>query len=469
MDPTPDRSRDLARVRLERLQALTEALSAAATREDVTRIVFDRALGLVDASAVTLFWERAPGELELRHGLGLSDEFVQRFREVDAGEAMPAAEAYRSGDAVWLASREEIAVRFPALLAFAEGLGIHAWAALPLVSGRSRGVLGMQFAERRAFDDDERRFVLAVARQCQQALERASLYDAQKRLAERLQQLHATASALSAASCPQDVAVAAFRALGSLGVCATEIHLLEGLDRVALAARYGRGSEGIGRFVPIDAATPAAEVVRSGRALWLESPDEIAEHDAELVKERGWGAFAVVPLLVSGKALGALAVAMPAERRLEPDDRTFVRLVAQPAAAALERARLFEEATRSRAEAEWTAALLAGTYGAAPVGLALLDRDMRFVRVNGVFAKVDGLPTDAHVGRRPVEVLPGLSGEQVEAAFHSVLDTGAQVEREVVGESPGAPGVARRWVTSWYPVRVGGEVVGVGVVVRESA
>lgn len=469
MEPTPDRPRDLARVRLERLQALTEALSAAATREEVTRIVFDRGLDLVDASAVMLFWERAPGELVLLHGLGLSDEFVQRFRTLEAAEPVPAAEAYRSGEPVWLRSREETAARYPALLGFAEEHGIHAWAAVPLVSGGSRGALALQFAERRSFDDDERRFVLAVARQCQQALERARLYDTQKRLAERLQQLHATASALSAATGPQDVATAAFRALASLGVCTAEIHLLEGLDRVVLAARYGRGSEGVGRFVPIDASTPAAEVVRSGRALWLESPEEIAEHDVEVAAERHWGAFAVVPLLVSGKALGALAVALPAARKLEPDDRTFVRLVAQPAAAALERARLFDEATRSRAEAEWTAALLAGTYGAAPVGLALLDRDMRFVRVNGVFGKVDGLPPEAHVGRRPAEVFPGTSGEQVEAAFRSVLDTGAQVEREVVGESPGAPGVSRRWVTSWYPVRVGGEVVGVGVVVRESA
>ncbi len=471
MEEFLDRLRaDLANVRLERLerlQALTEALSAAATREDVTRIVFARGLDLVDASAVTLFWERAPAELELVHGLGVSDEFVQRFKLIDVDEPLPSSDAFRSGEPVWLASREEIASRYPATLSFVERQGTHAWAAIPVFPGRARGVVGLQFEQRRAFDEEERRFILAVVRQCQQALERARLYDSQLRLAERLQQLHATASALSAATGPHDVAVAAFRALGGLGVCSAEIHLLEGLDRVLLAAHHGRGDDRTGAKEGVDAPTPAAEVVRTGRAVWLESPEQVAERFPDLAGH-GEGARAVVPLLASGKALGALAVAFPGPRKLEPDDRTFIRLVAQPAAAALERARLFDESTRSRADAEWTAALLAGTYGAAPVGLGLLDRDMRFLRVNGVFARVDGLPPDAHVGRRPVELFRGVSGEQVESAFKKVIETGEQVERELVGESAAAPGETRRWATSWYPVRVRGEVVGVGVVVREA-
>src|SRR5512133_1927976 len=114
---------DPARVRLERLerlQALTEELSAAHTREEVLRVIFARAFGLVDARAVALFWERAPGELELIHALGVSEEFVQRFRRVLSEEPLPAAEAYRTGRAVWLATREEIAARFPTLVALTD-------------------------------------------------------------------------------------------------------------------------------------------------------------------------------------------------------------------------------------------------------------------------------------------------------------------------------------------------------------
>jgi GAF domain-containing protein len=462
---------DPARVRLERLerlQGLTEELSAAHTREEVLRVIFERALSLVDASAVMLFWERSPGELELIHGLGVSDEFVQRFRRVFADDPLPMAEAYRTDRPVWLASRADLGTRFPHVAALVDRA--QAWAAIPLALGGSRGALGLQFPEPRAFDEEERGFVLAVARQCAHAVERARLFDASSRLAERFRQLLSTASALSAAATPRDVAAAAFRTLGALGACAAEIHGLEGSDRVVLLARHGRAPATGGSPVPIDAPTPAADVVRTGKALWLESPEEIAHRYPHLEEERARkqeGAWAVVPLLASGKPLGVLVAIFPDARRLEPDDRVFLRLVAQPCAQALDKARLFDEAVRSRAEAEWTAALLSGMCGAAPVGLALLDREMRFVRVNGTFASVDGVPAEAHLGRTPIELLPLAPGEQIVAAFRAVLESGAPLEREMVAEAASAPGVRRRFATSWFPVRVDREIAGVGVLVRE--
>jgi GAF domain-containing protein len=462
---------DPARVRLERLerlQGLTEELSAAQTREEVLRVVFERALSLVDASAVMLFWEKAPGELELVHALGVSEEFAQRFRRVFAEDPVPSAEAYRTDRPVWLASRAALGARFP----HAASLGdrAQAWAAIPLALGGSRGALGLQFAEPRAFDEEERGFVLAVARQCAHAVERARLFDATARLAERFRQLLSTTSALSAAATPRDVAAGAFRTLGALGACSAEIHGLEGSDRVVLLARHGRAPASGGTPVPVDAPTPASDVVRTGRALWLESAEEIAHRYPHLEEERARkqeGAWAVVPLLASGKPLGVLVAAFADARRLEPDDRIYLRLVAQPCAQALERARLFDEAVRARAEAEWTAALLSGMWGAAPVGLALLDREMRFIRVNGTFSNVDGIPPEAHLGRTPMELLPLAPGEQIVAAFRTVLETGAPLEREMVAEAPQEPGVRRRFATSWFPVHVQRQVAGVGVMVRE--
>ena len=465
--------RDPARVRLERLerlQGLTEELSAAQSREEVLRVIFERGFGLVDANALMLFWERAPGELELVHGLGVSDDFVQRFRRVFADDPLPAAEAYRSGRPVWLPSRAEIMPRFPRLGALADPHGAHAMAAIPMSSGGSRGALVLHFPEPRAFDEEERSFVLAAARQCANAFERARLFDASSRLAERLRQLLSTASALSAAVTPRDVAAAAFRALGPLGACAAEIHGLEGSDRVVLLARHGRAPSVGAPPVPVDASTPAAEVVRTGKAIWLESPEEIAQRYPQLEPERAQKeerTWAVVPLLASGKPLGVLIAIFQDGRRLEPDDRTFIRLVAQPCAQVLERARLFEAAAHARAEAEWTAALLSGMCGAAPIGLALLDREMRFLRVNGTFSRVDGVPPEAHVGRRPAEIMPAAPGEQVAEAFRSVLATGEPLEREMEAEAPPGADVPRRFATSWFPVRVGNEVAGVGALFRE--
>lgn len=461
---------DPARVRLdrlERLQGLTEELSAAQTRDEVLRVVFERGLGLVDASAVALFWERAPGELDLVHALGLSEERVQHLRRVQVDDALPVTEVYRTGRPIWLANPAEIASRYPAV--HGTGSRVPACAAIPL-GGESRGVLALEFREPRAFDEEERGFILAVARQCTNAVERARLFDASSRLAERLRQLLSAASVISTVATPRDVAAAAFRALGALGACAAEIHAAETGEQVALLARHGRAPQPRAGGVPIDAPTPAAEVVRTGKAVWLESAEEIAQRypDLEPLRaEREEGAWAVVPLLCSGRALGALVATFPEPRRLAPDDRTFLRLVAQPCAQALERRRLIEEALRARGEAEWTGALLSGLSGMVPVGIALLDGDMRFLRVNASFARAAGLSEAACVGRTPAEVLPKAPRDKMDAAFRAVLETGVTIERELEGEAPASPGSRRKYTTTWFPVRVHGEVAGVGVLVRD--
>jgi PAS domain S-box-containing protein len=463
-DAIPSRPEHLAR-----LQRLTEALSAAATLSEVTRVVLDRALDLVEAKAIVVFWERRPGELELVQGLGMTEEFASGYRRVFADEPLPCAEAYRTGQPVWLPSQGEIAARFPTLVPFARRERLEAWASFPLSSGSSKGSVGLQYAAPRAFDEDERSFLLAAVRQCAHAVDRARVFDAHKRLAERLQHLQLTAATLSVAAPPRDVAAVAFRALGAVGACAAEIHALSGHDRLVLVARHGRPAEEGGEPMPLDAPAPQAEVVRTGRALWLDAAeiDLRYPHLAADRLAREEGGWAIVPLLASGRALGALTVAFRSARPLEADERTFVRLVAQLCAAALDRAQLFEEAKRSRAEAEQNAALLGAAWASAPFALALLDREGRFIRVNDAFARLAGVRADAQAGRTPPDVLPGVAGEQLAAAAEEVLATGAAVERGVIGETRIAAGTTRALALRAYPVRVDASAVAVALVVQE--
>src|SRR5262249_39658230 len=46
-------------------------------------------------------------------------------------------------------------------------------------------------------------------------------------------------------------------------------------------------------------------------------------------------------------------------------------------------------------------ALLDALGSCAPVGLAFLDRELRFQRVNPVLAEMNGLSVEAHLGKRP--------------------------------------------------------------------
>lgn len=451
--------------RLSRLQGLTETLSAALTPEDVGAIIFDRGLGLVGAQEVTLFWEVAPGNLELVHGLGLSEEFVRRYRRIRPEVAIPSGEAYRTGEPVWLGSAQEIEARFPAAAAFAREEGVEAWAAIPLVSDRSRGALGLRFHEARTFEAEERAFVLAVARQCAQALERARLFDAQKKLADRLSRVYTTASALSGAATPRQVAEAAFGALGAIGASGAEIHAIEGPDRVALIARRGGMPEAAAPF-SVESPVPAAEVARTGKAMWLDASGELAARYptyAAGLAPPCEGGFGAVPLLASGHTLGVFAVWFPKDRAPDADEKSFVRLIAQPCAMALERARLFEQVSRHRTDSEWTAAVLDGMLAAAPAPAALVDAEQRFVRVNRLLAALTGIPETDHVGRHFAEVMPGTIGDQL-GALHGRVLSGAEpiVEVALVGEMPATPGHTGRWIASAWPVRVGEKIAGVG-------
>ncbi len=100
----------------------------------------------------------------------------------------------------------------------------------------------------------------------------------------------------------------------------------------------------------------------------------------------------------------------------------------------------------------------------APVGLAFVDRELRFVRINAALAKINGRSIEYHLGRRIDEALPELADVLV-PIYEQVFATGeAVLEREVTGEMPGS-GRVRHVLASWFPVRDEGEITGVGVVV----
>jgi len=64
-------------------------------------------------------------------------------------------------------------------------------------------------------------------------------------------------------------------------------------------------------------------------------------------------------------------------------------------------------------------AVLDGLFAVAPVGLALLDTDLRYVRVNPALAAMNGAAAAEHLGRRPADVL-GPGGAEVERLLRSV-------------------------------------------------
>jgi PAS domain S-box-containing protein len=163
---------------------------------------------------------------------------------------------------------------------------------------------------------------------------------------------------------------------------------------------------------------------------------------------RGWLA---APLIgADGESIGLIQLSDKYDGDFTPDDEQLVTHLAQLSVLAIERAHVRQEAAES-------GVLLQAVEVAAPVGFAVLDKDLRYVRVNEALAAMNGIPAAEHVGRAISEVVPELA-PGVEDPMRAVLASGvAHTPVEVSGTTPATGAETRHWLVSYYPVEVAGE------------
>jgi PAS domain S-box-containing protein len=126
---------------------------------------------------------------------------------------------------------------------------------------------------------------------------------------------------------------------------------------------------------------------------------------------------------------------------------------------------------RRRAEEEARERLreIEDLYRNAPVGLCVLDRDLRWIRINERLAELNGIPAADHIGKRLPELLPELA-EACAPGIRAVLDTGTpQRNIEIVSQTPAQPGATRSWLEHLLPLLdERGQVTGLSIVVEET-
>nr|WP_319374782.1 PAS domain S-box protein [uncultured Methanobacterium sp.] len=107
-------------------------------------------------------------------------------------------------------------------------------------------------------------------------------------------------------------------------------------------------------------------------------------------------------------------------------------------------------------------------YNSAPIGLCVLDRNLRFVRINDRMAEINGFSTKEHIGKTIEEIIPDLA-EQGEAAAKEIFETKNNVVgREFSGITPAQPGVLRTWIEEWYPLKDSShQIIGINVAALE--
>jgi len=111
-------------------------------------------------------------------------------------------------------------------------------------------------------------------------------------------------------------------------------------------------------------------------------------------------------------------------------------------------------------------AQLQAVYEGAPVGLAFLDRNMRYLSVNRRLADMNGFPMEGHLGRTPAEVIPDLFPVvevYIRRALNGHATTGVRVSKPASENSREST-----LLLSYEPVRdEAAEVVGVSVSIAD--
>ncbi|CAL9356772.1 SpoIIE family protein phosphatase [Streptomyces sp. NPDC101221] len=100
-----------------------------------------------------------------------------------------------------------------------------------------------------------------------------------------------------------------------------------------------------------------------------------------------------------------------------------------------------------------------------PIGLAVLDTELRYVSVNPALEELNGIPAEEHLGRTIRELLPQVDAGPLEAAAREVLETGRPVvDQPATGRTPADPDEEHAWSVSLYRLEDAlGAVLGVAV------
>ncbi|MFF2231570.1 SpoIIE family protein phosphatase [Streptomyces anulatus] len=104
-----------------------------------------------------------------------------------------------------------------------------------------------------------------------------------------------------------------------------------------------------------------------------------------------------------------------------------------------------------------------------PVGMAVLDPDLRYLWLNDTLERFGGVPREQRLGRRPSEVLPAALAAPIERLMRQVLSTGEAItDYEYLGWSWADPHRRRAYASSFFPLADAGDrQIGIGYMVLD--
>jgi signal transduction histidine kinase/ActR/RegA family two-component response regulator len=351
---------------LERIHALTEALSETLTPTGVAQAVCRHATLAVQADTCTLHLLVDRSHLALIGHVGVPAEIALAIGRIEASDVQnPVAQTLASNEILWAETPDEYARLFPRLFR-QEATGPRAsafWCAPLAIGGRPIGALGMGFHRSCRFTRDDRALARTISHQCAVALERARVFAEAQANEQRLRFL-AEASTVLGGSLDYQATLASVTRLAVPTVgdwAAVDMLQADGsFVRLAVAhvdpvkvkvahelwARWPprlRDESGIGR------------VARTGKAeLHEEITDEMLDTGIadralrEVYRALGIRSAMSVPLVVRGRTVGVMTlVSAESGRRFGTSDLTLASDLAMRAGVAIENAQSFREAAEA--------------------------------------------------------------------------------------------------------------------------
>lgn len=125
------------------------------------------------------------------------------------------------------------------------------------------------------------------------------------------------------------------------------------------------------------------------------------------------------------------------------------------------------ELKRVQAELEESSSVLENIYTASPVGFALLDEDLRFLRINQTLSEINGVPREATLGKTILEILPNKVGQIAYDLHRQVLETSQPIRNRLIKGTLRAEDSLRYWTASYFPVDLHSGRRGVAAAITE--
>lgn len=327
--------------RLAMVRAVAASLGRASTVDEVADVTLQCAAQYLDAVTSSVWLLSEDGAyLEMRYETNAHPDAMARFARVPLDAKLPGPHVVASGEPAFLESREDRDLSWP--LIAGTPTDSEAMVVLPLeVDGRRFGVVSFGFPDARAFDDEDRIALLAVADQCAMGLDRARLRQ-QEQTRTAAQRLLATISGVDPSMDWEELAQHSVRActLGDVDMCALYVREGHLVRRVALASQsYPALAEDLVDHFPTPLGSNAANAaaIRTGEETFVPERRSTAGLDvaspapgyAEAMDGTTTGPGWVFPMKERGVTFGAMLFLARVGQVLDADAVELMRTAAE--------------------------------------------------------------------------------------------------------------------------------------------